>query len=104
MIEQVHKYRHLLLCVVLAVVVFIAYLPVRNHEFVRYDDDTYVTHNPNVKSGLSWQGIKWAFTAGYASNWHPLTWLSHQLDCQLFDLNSGAHHIVNVLFQPPKPI
>jgi tetratricopeptide (TPR) repeat protein len=98
MIGQVHKYRRLLLCVLLVVVTFAVYWPVRNHEFVRYDDDTYVTHNPNVQSGLSQQSIKWAFTAGYGANWHPLTWLSHQLDCQLFDLNSGEHHLVNVLF------
>ncbi|MGA2172869.1 MAG: tetratricopeptide repeat protein [Sedimentisphaerales bacterium] len=98
MIEWVHNHRLLLLCIVLAIITFVVYLPVRNHEFVRYDDDTYVTHNPNVKTGLSLQGIKWAFTAGYAANWHPLTWLSHQLDCQLFDLNSGEHHLVNVVF------
>ena len=98
MIEQVHNHRQLLLCIVLAAVTFVVYLPVGNHEFVRYDDDTYVTHNPNVKSGLSLQSIKWAFTTGYAANWHPLTWLSHQLDCQLFDLNSAAHHSVNILF------
>jgi tetratricopeptide (TPR) repeat protein len=98
MIEHVHNHRRLLLCIVLAVVTFAVYLPVRNHEFVRYDDDTYVTHNSNVKWGLSLQSIKWAFTTGYAANWHPLTWLSHQLDCQLFGLNSSAHHLVNVLF------
>jgi len=88
----------LLICLALAAATFAVYLPVRTHEFVRYDDDTYVTHNPNVKSGLTAQGIKWAFATGYAANWHPLTWLSHQLDCQLFGLNSAAHHLVNVLF------
>jgi tetratricopeptide (TPR) repeat protein len=74
------------------------YWPVRNHEFIDLDDESYVFNNPNVKSGLSWQGIKWAFTTGHAANWHPLTWLSHQLDCQLFDLNSSSHHLINVLF------
>ncbi len=82
----------------LGVVTLGVYLPVWKHEFVRYDDDVYVTQNPNVKSGLSWEGVKWAFTSGYASNWHPLTWLSHQLDWQLFGDKAGAHHIVNVLF------
>jgi tetratricopeptide (TPR) repeat protein len=98
MIERVQKNRSLLLCILLAAITFAVYWPVHSHEFVRYDDDTYVTHNPNVKSGLSWQGIKWAFTTGYAANWHPLTWLSHQLDYTLFAGSSAAHHLVNVLF------
>ena len=98
MIELLRNHRRLLICIVLAVATFVVYLPVRNHEFVRYDDDFYVTHNSNVKSGLSLQGLKWAFTTGHAANWHPLTWLSHQLDCQLFGLNSGYHHLVNILF------
>ncbi|MGA2172868.1 MAG: tetratricopeptide repeat protein [Sedimentisphaerales bacterium] len=98
MIEHIHNHRRLLLCIVLAVVTFVVYLPVINHQFVNYDDNVYVTENPNVLSGLSWQSIKWAFTTGNAANWHPLTWLSHQLDCQLFGLNAGAHHLVNVGF------
>jgi hypothetical protein len=54
--------------------------------------------NPFVKNGLTWPDIKWAFTAFHAGNWHPLTWLSHMADCELFGLNAGAHHFVNVLF------
>lgn len=104
MLEQIRNHRYLLVCILLAIATFAVYLPVRNHEFVYYDDDIYVTKNPNVQSGLSWQGVKWAFTSGYASNWHPLTWLSHQLDCQLFDLNPTGHHIVNVLFHVANTI
>jgi len=89
---------YLLTYAALVITTLLVYLPVCNHEFVRYDDDVYVTNNPNVQSGLTAQNIKWAFTTGYASNWHPVTWLSHQLDCTLFDLNYGAHHLVNVLF------
>ena len=63
-----------------------------------YDDDDYVTDNPVVQRGLTWTGIQWAFTTGRASNWHPVTWLSHMTDCELFGLNPGAHHLVNVLF------
>jgi tetratricopeptide (TPR) repeat protein len=98
MTEQVHKRWVALLCFLLTVVTIGVYLPVRNHEFVRYDDDVYVTRNPNVQSGLTSQNIKWAFTTSHTANWHPLTWLSHMLDCQFFDQNSGAHHLVNVLF------
>jgi tetratricopeptide (TPR) repeat protein len=80
------------------------YWPVRNHEFLHYDDDVYVTKNPDVQSGLSWQGVKWAFTTGHASNWHPLTWLSLMLDCWLFGVKPGPMHIVNVFFHVANTI
>ena len=92
------KYRVPLLCVLLGAVTFVVYLPVCNHEFVRYDDDLYVTENPHVTSGLSWLNVKWAFTTGYASNWHPLTWLSLMLDCTVFGVKSGPLHLVNLAF------
>ena len=82
----------------LALVTLLAYLPVTRDGFVNYDDQDYVTENSVVQKGLTWTGIKWAFTTGHASNWHPLTWLSHMADCELFGLNPGAHHLVNVLF------
>ncbi|MGA2323459.1 MAG: tetratricopeptide repeat protein [Sedimentisphaerales bacterium] len=82
----------------LALLTLVVYLPVRNHEFVRYDDDVYVTNNPEVQSGLSWQGIKWAFVTDHGANWHPLTWLSLMLDCRLFGVKPGPLHLVNVLF------
>jgi len=71
---------------------------VRNHEFINLDDNEYVTNNPQVKSGLALRGVIWAFTTGHASNWHPLTWLSHMLDCTLYGLNPGGHHVTNLLF------
>jgi protein O-mannosyl-transferase len=75
------------------------YWPVRHFEFNNYDDRQYITENPNVQNGLTLPAVKWAFTAvGYAWNWHPLTWLSHLLDVQLFGFNAGAHHFTNVLF------
>jgi tetratricopeptide (TPR) repeat protein len=66
-------------------------------DFLNYDDDTYVTANAAVRGGLSGAGLGWAFATGHAANWHPLTWLSHQLDVELFGLDSGAHHRTNVL-------
>lgn len=66
-----------------------------SHGFILLDDAGYVRLNPNVARGLTWEGVKWAFTTGEMSNWHPLTWLSHMLDCSLFGLNPGAHHLVN---------
>jgi tetratricopeptide (TPR) repeat protein len=74
------------------------FLPVCWHDFVNYDDPDYVTSNATVQSGLNWANVTWAFTTGHASNWHPLTWLSHMLDCQLFGQRSGFHHLVNAFF------
>ncbi len=72
------------------------YLPVRGHGFIAYDDGLYVAENPHVASGWSARGVRWAFTsASYADNWHPLTWLSHMLDVELFGLDPGPHHLVN---------
>ena len=87
-----------IVCLLLALITLLVYLPVRHHEFLNYDDGGYVTENPMVQSGLTWAGVKWAFTTGELSNWHPLAWLSHMLDCQLFGLDAGSHHLVNVVY------
>ena len=75
-----------------------AYQDLPRHDFVNFDDIDYVTENPQVRSGLTVNGFFWAFTATHAGNWHPLTWLSHMLDCQLFGMKPGMHHVVNLLF------
>ena len=74
------------------------YARVAGYPFLLFDDNRYLTENPQVKAGLTWGGVAWAFTTLHASNWHPLTWLSHMLDVRLFGLDPGAHHLVNVLF------
>lgn len=71
------------------------YQPVGRHPFVNYDDDRYVGDNAHVKSGLTWQAAKWAFTSYEESNWHPVTWLSHMLDCELYQLNPAGPHYMN---------
>jgi len=96
--KPAHKYWYLLVCVLLTLVTLAVYWPVHKYDFVHYDDDDYVTDNQNVQQGLTWQSIKWAFTTGHASNWHPLTWLSHIIDCRLFGDDPGSHHLVNLLF------
>jgi protein O-mannosyl-transferase len=65
-------------------------------DFINFDDGSYVVKNPQVNRGLTNEGVIWAFTHFHSGNWHPLTWLSHMLDCQLFGLNAGPHHLVNV--------
>jgi len=82
----------------LALLTLALYWPCRHFDFVQYDDPEYVFANPDVRAGLTGSGLVWAFVDAHASHWHPLTWLSHMLDCQLFGLNAGAHHMVNVLF------
>src|SRR2546428_13618744 len=86
-----------LICILLAVLTLAAFLPVIWNDFVNYDDPDYVTANAHVQSGLKWANFVWAFQTGHASNWHPLTWLSHMLDCQLFGQRAGAHHLMSVL-------
>src|SRR5262249_22017697 len=80
----------------LALVTLAVYWPVRAFSYVTFDDPTYVRDNPHVNAGLSAAAFRWSFNAGYASNWHPLTWLSHMLDCQLFGAAAGPQHLVNV--------
>jgi protein O-mannosyl-transferase len=82
----------------LAALVIALYLPALHNGFINYDDPDYVTHNPQVLQGLSWDNVKWAFgTNNPAANWHPLTWLSHMLDVQVFGMNPSGHHLMNVL-------
>jgi hypothetical protein len=87
-----------LIALLLALATLLVYLPVTRSGFIDYDDNDYVTNNRVVQNGLTLAGIQWAFTTVHASNWHPLTWLSHMTDCELFGLNPAAHHFVNVLF------
>jgi len=87
----------LLYLVLLLVATVATYYPVRNHPFLHFDDSKYVTANPRVQGGLSWSTVEWAFTTYYASNWHPLTWLSHALDCQMFGMDAAGPHEVNLL-------
>jgi len=81
----------------LAAGILFCYWQVSNHEFVNYDDDEYVTENRHVQEGLTRESVTWAFTTTHTGNWHPLTWLSHMLDCTLFGLDAGRHHMINVL-------
>jgi hypothetical protein len=75
-----------------------AYSRAIHFDFTSYDDLDYVTSNPHVRNGLTWDGLIWAFTSFYAANWSPLTWVSHMADCQMFGMQSGWHHATNVVF------
>src|SRR5262249_16014671 len=80
----------------LAAVTFLAYVPALQSGFVNFDDDRYVSPNPNVEKGLTIAGVKWAFTTFDVGNWHPLSWLSWQLDAQAFGLRPWGYHLTNV--------
>src|SRR6266852_9914278 len=84
-------------CLLLTAVVLMFYSPATHNGFINYDDDGYITANPHVRAGLTWATVKWAFTTYDQGNWHPLTWLSHALDCELFGLNPAGPHGMNVL-------
>src|SRR5262245_34467292 len=87
----------LVLSLSLAAVTLYIYAPAFHYPFVGFDDPGYVTENPNVAGGLTWNATVWALTSGYFANWHPLTWWSHMLDVQLWGMNAGPHHVMNVM-------
>lgn len=84
-------------CLFLSVLTFTVFWGTLSHEFINYDDFQYVTDNRHVNSGLSSENVIWAFTSGYAANWHPITWLSHMVDVELFGMNPQWHHLMNLL-------
>jgi len=93
-----HKLQIYLIYLALVLITLAAFEPLRQNSFVDYDDGKYITANNQVQAGLNAKTITWAFTTGHTGNWHPITWLSHALDCQLFGLNPEGHHLVNLFF------
>ncbi|MGO9139741.1 MAG: tetratricopeptide repeat protein [Syntrophales bacterium] len=91
-------HRDLVISFFLVLITAAVFWQVSGFDFVRYDDDKYVTENRHVQAGLTRGDITWAFVSVYANNWHPLTWLSHMLDYQLFAGNPAGHHVTNLFF------
>jgi Tfp pilus assembly protein PilF len=87
----------LLILAGLAVITFGIYAQVIGHQFITYDDDWYIKENSMVSRGVTLAGLAWAFTTFYQANWHPLTWIAHMIDSQLFGMNAGGHLLVNAL-------
>jgi protein O-mannosyl-transferase len=88
-----------MVCAVLLVLITaLVYWPVTGFDFTNYDDPDYITYNPIVQQGVTRQTVAWAFTTDHASNWHPLTWISHELDCEMYGLKPGGHHLTSLLF------
>lgn len=93
-----NKYRSvILICMALIIVTTIVFSRVGDHEFLLFDDEDYITQNPHIENGITVSNIAWAFSSVYASNWHPITWLSHMADVQLYGMNPRGHHFTNVI-------
>jgi tetratricopeptide (TPR) repeat protein len=92
------------LCLMLLALVAVAFVPVLKNGFVNYDDPMYVTRNPHVDHGLSWEGFRWAFETTEGANWHPITFLSHMLDCQWFGLAPWGHHLTSLLLHAANTV
>jgi tetratricopeptide (TPR) repeat protein len=93
-----------LISILLALITLVVFSPVFSSDFVNYDDPDYVTANSHVQSGLEWANVVWAFQTGHASNWHPLTWLSHMLDCQLFGEKATGPHLTNLFLHAANTV
>jgi tetratricopeptide (TPR) repeat protein len=91
-------------CIFLVGIIWAVFGQTLRYGFVNFDDPKYVYQNPDVTGGLSLKGIAWAFVHVHAANWHPLTWISHMLDCQFYGLNAGGHHFTNILLHTAATI
>jgi protein O-mannosyl-transferase len=102
--EMWNRYAPLAVCVFLVAVVALVFSQTVGHDFVNYDDRDYVYENYHVSRGLTPEAVAWATTTGHACNWHPVTWLSHILDCQFYDLKAGGHHFTSVLLHAANAV
>ena len=97
-VQDSQKLRVIFICAMLVLATFVVFEPLRHNDFISFDDDKYITENPHIREGITRESLVWAFTSGYAGNWHPLTWLSHMLDIEFFGLDPLWHHMSNLLF------
>jgi tetratricopeptide (TPR) repeat protein len=91
-------------CLFLAAIIWVVFSQTAHHGFINYDDGAYIVQNSGVTNGVTYHGVVWAFTWVHAGNWHPVTWISHMMDCQIYGLNPGGHHLTNVLIHTATAI
>ena len=91
-------------CLALVAATLAFYNPIIHNQFIEFDDSSYILKNTQVQRGLTWETVKWSFTTFRDGNWHPLTWLSHALDCQIFRLNPIGHHYTNLLLHTANAV
>jgi tetratricopeptide (TPR) repeat protein len=98
MVRENNPRRTVIIGAALSAVTLAVFWPLIHHDFISYDDAIYITENPHVRSGFTWENFTWAFQTGHGGNWHPITWLSHMLDVQIFGVNPGWHHLISAGF------
>src|SRR5260370_16291912 len=96
--------RVVIFCLLLVAATLAFYSPIVHNQFIDFDDSSYILKNSQVHRGLTWDTVKWSFTTFRDGNWHPLTWLSHALDYQVFRLNPSGHHYINLLQHPANAV
>jgi protein O-mannosyl-transferase len=104
MIASENRPQKWLVCALLGAAVLAVFWPALQCAFTAFDDGDYVTLNPNIQHGLNGESIRWAMTTGHAANWHPLTWISHILDYQLYSLNPMGHHLTSLLLHAANAV
>ena len=104
MTDSGSRWQKWVVCFLLGAAVLAVFSQALHCGFVNFDDQDYVTLNNNIQHGLNWQGIQWALTTAHAANWHPLTWLSHALDCRLYGLAPAGHHLTSLLLHAANAV
>ena len=102
--SQTSNRQKLILCILLATTTIAVYSPIIRAPFLNYDDALHVTENAHVRAGLTWSTVQWAFRSSETSDWHPITWLSHALDYELFGLSPAGPHTVNLLLHATNAV
>src|SRR5713226_8162034 len=96
--------RVVIFCLLLVAATLAFYNPIIHNQFIDFDDSSYILKNSHVQGGLTWDTVKWSFTTFYYGNWHPLTWMSHALDYQIFRLNPIGHHYTSLLLHTANAV
>jgi tetratricopeptide (TPR) repeat protein len=99
-----NKERSKLICLLLGLITVALFWPATGFDFINFDDPEYIVNNEAIHAGVTQAGVVWALKSGYASNWHPLTWVSHMVDCGLYGPKPGGHHLTNVLFHAANAV
>ena len=99
-----HEKRVVIFSLLLVAATLAFYNPIVGNRFTDFDDSVYILKNSQVQTGLTWDTVKWSFTTFHAGFWHPLAWLSHALDCQIFRLNPAGHHYTNLLLHAANAV
>lgn len=102
--QRMENRKNLIFCLFLSIVTIGIFWQIQDHEFIIFDDPGYIYENKHVIRGLTFEAVKWAFLESHAANWHPITWISHILDFEMYGLDPGGHHRTNLIFHTVNAI